>query len=541
MLRSPEAADETDARAPWWRRRWPLHPLLFAAYPVLFLFAANVREQLSLDPIFGPLLATLAGTLAVLIVLRLVYRDWLRAGLATSVVVALFFSYGHVRTASGAIVEGGIRQRYLLAAWALILIVGLVIAWRLRPRAVRTVTTALNVVAAALVVINTVPIIGFQINGFAAPASAQGAPVASIDESSISRRPDIYYLIFDRYSSLDSLREVYEFDNTAFLDELERRGFYVARESNANYLKTALSLTSSLSMDYLDMETLRDEADARDDLKPVYRRLQSGQAVQNHLKSLGYTYIHFGTRYQLAATNSAADRVVRYSAESEFAAVLMETTLLSAVSAIFPEQEIDPFLNAWRYTNFQFEQLERVGGQPGPKFVFVHFNLPHPPFVFDAECNFVPEPEQRERGRLPGFVGQVECANDRILELLDTLQSGPVESHPVILIQADEGQYPAELTQASEQGRWDEATPDELREKYGILNAYYLPSVDPEAAGLYQSITPVNSFRVVFNAYFGTDLELLPDRSWAPHFADYNYDIFEITDIVEGEFGEPAL
>ena len=46
----------------------------------------------------------------------------------------------------------------------------------------------------------------------------------------------------------------------------------------------------------------------------------------------------------------------------------------------------------------------------------------------------------------------------------------------------------------------------------GILNTYRLPDVDPEEAGLYQSISPVNSFRVIFNAYFGTDLPLLDDE-----------------------------
>jgi len=46
-----------------------------------------------------------------------------------------------------------------------------------------------------------------------------------------------------------------------------------------------------------------------------------------------------------------------------------------------------------------------------------------------------------------------------------------------------------------------------------ILNAYALPGVDP-AQALYPSISPVNSFRVVLNRYFGTDLPLLEDRSY---------------------------
>jgi hypothetical protein len=46
-----------------------------------------------------------------------------------------------------------------------------------------------------------------------------------------------------------------------------------------------------------------------------------------------------------------------------------------------------------------------------------------------------------------------------------------------------------------------------------ILSAYHLPEgVD---AGLYPSISPVNSFRVVFDGYFGTDYGLIDDLSFA--------------------------
>ena len=48
--------------------------------------------------------------------------------------------------------------------------------------------------------------------------------------------------------------------------------------------------------------------------------------------------------------------------------------------------------------------------------------------------------------------------------------------------------------------------------RFNILNAYYLPDID--IGILYPHITPVNSFRVVFNQYFGTDFELLKDKNY---------------------------
>jgi hypothetical protein len=51
-----------------------------------------------------------------------------------------------------------------------------------------------------------------------------------------------------------------------------------------------------------------------------------------------------------------------------------------------------------------------------------------------------------------------------------------------------------------------------LRERFPILNAYYLPG-DGEKL-LYPEITPVNSFRLIFKHYFNMDIELLPDESF---------------------------
>ena len=59
------------------------------------------------------------------------------------------------------------------------------------------------------------------------------------------------------------------------------------------------------------------------------------------------------------------------------------------------------------------------------------------------------------------------------------------------------------------------------------MNAYYFP--DGDYRDLYQTITPVNTFRIVLNKYFGRDFERLPDRIYA--YTQNYYDFYEITDI----------
>ena len=49
-------------------------------------------------------------------------------------------------------------------------------------------------------------------------------------------------------------------------------------------------------------------------------------------------------------------------------------------------------------------------------------------------------------------------------------------------------------------------------ERLSIFNAYYLPGGGNEK--LYPEISPVNTFRIVFNHYFDTNFEILKDESY---------------------------
>jgi hypothetical protein len=75
---------------------------------------------------------------------------------------------------------------------------------------------------------------------------------------------------------------------------------------------------------------------------------------------------------------------------------------------------------------------------------------------------------------------------------------------PIIIIQGDHGPG-AHLV-------WSSVDKSNVPERMAILNAYYFP--DGDYKGLYPSISPVNSFRVVLNKYFGTNMGLLPGKHY---------------------------
>lgn len=120
------------------------------------------------------------------------------------------------------------------------------------------------------------------------------------------------------------------------------------------------------------------------------------------------------------------------------------------------------------------------------------------------------------------------------LDFIDSLLALPIDERPILVIQADEGPWPQRYRQNERRFDWTSATPAELREKFGILSAFYLPGVDPEEAGLYPSITPVNQFRVLFNAYFGLDLPAVPDRNYVFPDQEHLYEFIDVTDRLRG-------
>ena len=82
----------------------------------------------------------------------------------------------------------------------------------------------------------------------------------------------------------------------------------------------------------------------------------------------------------------------------------------------------------------------------------------------------------------------------------------------------------------SDRSRWHELPDEQLRIKTAILNAYYFPDEQYEQLG--DEITPVNSFRVLFNALFETDFEILPDRTYVSPDDRHLYEFHDVTDRV---------
>jgi hypothetical protein len=471
----------------------PFHPLLFAVLPVLSMFAANPGQR-SAHELTDSLWIVLGAAAFLLLVAAAIYREVRKAALLVSVVLLVWW----LQVDDGRIGAWLEHRRYLLPATYLAVLAWGVWLYR-RPAPLTGLTGFSNWAALGAVL---PPIITL---GVASPRSPQASAGVRnpIVAGAVSSKPDIYYLVFDRYGDQKTMAG-YGFQND-IENYLTGKGFYVARESRSNYMKTVLSLASSLNADYLDEVVRGHERTA--DWTPVYQHLWRHR-VGAFLRSQGYSYTHLGSWYYPTRENPQATRNVNYYTRVPRAALrLFDSQAFSPVQRAFGPW-LDDRLQNWHRVRRQLDDVTALVPAPGPKFVFLHILVPHPPYVFDRDGGYVTKAEERKRSLAENYTNQVQAANAMIRRLVDgILRDAP--SPPVVIVQGDEGPYPQGT--GRDTFDWRAASGPQLLEKTGILNAYYLPNGGARA--LYPGISPVNSFRVVFNTYFGARLPLLPDRT----------------------------
>ena len=478
------------------RRALPFHPVLLAVAPILFVYAHNgARTPIDPRELLLPIALSLSVTAVLWTALGLLFRSATRAASVVSLFLVLSFSYGHV---AGSYESAAYADAELLLCWAVLMGVGIWLAVRRPRRGARGslfgFTVLLNSIAVGILAVNLVT--GVQAFANRPPrterTSGRGGSVTSVDY------PDIYYIITDSYDRSDVLKSRYQTDNSAFLDELRRLGFFIGDQARSNYASTYPSLASSLTFTYLDSvaEAVGTESD---NVGPLLRMIQNSRLV-DFLRRRGYTIVSFASGF--AGTDHLADADVHLAPRwslSEFQGILMNTTLLRDVLILMHASSADRIRNRVLYT---LRNLPNAGLGRHPVFVFAHILSPHRPFIFR-----VLQRPGVSRHAL-GYGGQVTYLStlleDDVRRIL-AQSSRP----PVIVIQADHA--------LKEPIYWGDSARSQLLERHAIFYAVYLPpsNVRPQPpVELYDSISPVNTFRVILSRYFDTTMALLPDRSY---------------------------
>lgn len=163
------------------------------------------------------------------------------------------------------------------------------------------------------------------------------------------------------------------------------------------------------------------------------------------------------------------------------------------------------------------DRLHIPAGYNRPTFVFAHITIPHPPFIFvprgkKSDCpsisiadgsHRIKGSEQRRQIYIKEYREQLQYVNLRIIKILDHIKA--TSTRPLmIVLQGDHG--PGSTL------NWDQIEKTYFLERLGILNAFHFP--DGHTNGVYDTISPVNTFRLILNKLFATSLPILEDVSF---------------------------
>ncbi|MCB2213796.1 LTA synthase family protein [bacterium] len=479
------------------------HPILLALYSVLALFSTNLGEMIFQTTLRSFGFASLVA-LIVLGAFYLVCRNWQKAGIAATWTLLLFFTYGHVYNLLKGSVPLLARHRYLLLLWGLVFILGLLlIIYKINQP--KVITKIFNIVTLALVGFSLFSIGRYYVTKNQTSQTYEIQP-GQLALTLPENQPDIYYILLDGYTRADVLDEKFGFDNSSFINSLEQRGFYVPTCNRSNYTSTQLNLATLLNMDYLD--GLVGEIEDKSEMENVpLEDLGKHNKVMSALQQVGYETVAFETSYYWSHFTDAdyyfepVQKSGLSASLSSFEEMYLDTTLVAVLLdwnqfkmsqiAVMPRQI------HYNRINYVLSTLKELPNFEGPQFTFAHMVIPHPPYIFD-ENGLIADLDQYndswqagEKGR-EGYLNNIRFINQEIIAVIDEIQDKS-STPPLIIIQSDHG--------------------SDFTDRTMNFAAYYFPGEG--SAALYNTITPVNTFRLVFDTYFGATLPLLPDQSFA--------------------------
>lgn len=473
----------------------PIYPFFLLSYFFLHVWAENFERGLRFSLLFRPYAISLLVIILVWQFLGWLFKSTSKAAFFTFYLSFCFFSYGHFRSLLLTyVIRIPIPQMVFISIFiALAVLIPSFFLFRSRAEFQR-LNTYLNIVTGVLLFFPLAYIVPYSFYP-AAECLEYKEPLPQFTKHP-EPLPDIYYIILDEYARQDMLKSEYDFDNTPFLEELKKRGFFIPDHSRSNYQQTDYSLSSSLNMRYL---TSVDED---------FPDLVKNNLVSRTLKAtLGYRYVFMNSGCVLTDSSPTADELISYIGANDVELLMANTTLINAFTAFF-------FSKSWRYRHrYNFSRLEQMPERPSPKFVFAHILLPHPPFVFNADGSAFQSHTIRLTPLPFGLASyheaypqQVQYVNGKTLSLVDTLITKS-KTPPIIIIQSDHGLDPII--------RDGDAPHEYVNKRSANLTALLLPGGG--AKSFPSTVTPVNIFRILFSHYFGANLPAVEDKIFMLH------------------------
>jgi hypothetical protein len=509
----------------------PLFPFLLASWPPLALAARNPDSVYRVSHLAVPLLTAWLVTAL----------GWLAARTAglssgksqvTAALVAL--SWWGFRVPVDLLQHSPIVHDIGVARWSGWIAVaalggaGYLMIRRL-PDGLGRASTFLNLVA-VLLVGSAVVSLG---RGWAQAAAGAGSDRSPTTAGPLleSGRPDVYLVVLDAYSGARTLSGRYGFDNSTFLARLRARGFTLPRSVRSNYPHTHLALASLLNWNAVQAF----EADLTHDPKG-HARLKAtleDNPTWRYFARRGYRIAFYPSVREITGKNRYAREGFAEEPEDFPVAWQVMTPVPEARRAWRAARGLvrgpdTAIPRAVRLNDRRFSELGRLHRPRRPVFAFAHLLLPHQPFVYHADCRprhpaVYPAFDRSvsDSGYVQGYLEQLQCVNQRVLGVIDTILARTAET-PIILLLSDHGLGSRHFDIPA----LGEASPALIDERLDGFAAVLVP--DSVASSFRGDVTPTGVLRDLMRTVFGLALPPLDLPSyWSSSRRSYDFTLID--------------
>ena len=504
-----------------------LQSVLFGLWPILLIYTITLGDYTP-EQLVEPIVFVGLMNLTIWALLWCVYKDASRAAVIVSILsLANFFYLPLADLLSGALKVFGLMlpDQTVLAAYLVILATLLWTAHNGKAgfgdRAIAINSQALVLPAVSIVALlcalNIFNIVGFEskesviVREMMERSFSLDQKLSAGKTSKTSMNSDVYYIVIDGFANSATLKNLLGYDNSDFIDYLKKNDFYVAEKSCSNHDRTIFSVTSSLNMDF--MTPLADKLGAASVDSYVPLKLLRENRVMKMFKGAGYRIINVCSGFCPTDYMPSADQNIRSGWGTGFNMSLLHLTLVGA---------LEPYLHLVEneYASTRLAPMRRaaeIAHLQGPKFVLIHCLLTHPPLIFDENGNHLPLSKQLLAAPYikEPYVGQLKFTEKKLKELIDAICS--TDKNAIVILQSDHGSACTD---------WHDSKQFSV-ERMRILNAYRVP--EKVRAKLYETITPVNTFRILLADMLGADLHTLEDRSYIAIPPAEQYKFQEVT------------
>ena len=468
-----------------------IFPFLLAFFPSWILILKNYDELIFQDILIS--LAIVSVSIIIWIVIRKIIKNGNKAALITGVGVVFFFYFGYVQDALKGILVSNIpvNKTSILVPISIIIFIILTVYFIKSKNNFESIIKIANVVSITLILVVCVQFI---------------IPGASAE------KPNVYHIILDEYTDNEILTKKFGYNNEKFLEFLNNNGFYMHDKLFSTFGSTVKELNVILNMEYPKKLRWMSED---------YESLNNNK-VMSIFSNQDYSVIE--TNSMMRWKNfSDVDTKLCYDTNFINSEFLDQVLGKSIIRYFLEKYQQDTRRDTVRCT---FDVLNEITLKTdGPKYVFSHVYVPHPPFLFGPNGENV-IPDRREISGLQswenpqGYVNQLIYATNEITVVIKNIVKN--DPNAIIIVQGDTGTLTG--TDISKK------TMKEIYQAHSILYAVRIPDVEDS-----DYMIPVNTYRIIFNNYFNMNYDYLEYHSYlvdndsnmediTKKLYDYNFD-----------------